>query len=235
MPKQTRLGDNAELYQPRKVQTEKEKLHDLTGKKRITYLWEYYRIHALVTIAVVGLASYIIYGIVTPDIETKLYVAIVNNSIDDQVLTDYAGKMTEYLQLNPEKENVLINSSFYFNSTPDYSMNMKQILTTMVSAQEIDVFIAPESEFKTHAYYGFFDKLSEQLPTDLYSAMTDRFYLSDLEDNPEKSVYGIYLTDTDLFKNNARNDDPYVLGIIANSKHKNNAIELIRYLFQSFP
>jgi ABC-type molybdate transport system substrate-binding protein len=75
------------------------------------------------------------------------------------------------------------------------------------------------------------DKLSDQLPTDVYSSLTDNFYISDLEEDKQKSVYGVYLTDTKLFKENANNEDPYVLGIIANSKHKANTVEFIRFLF----
>ena len=112
---------------------------------------------------------------------------------------------------------------------------MKQALTTFVAAAEVDVIIAPESEFESYAKLGFFDKLSDQLPTDLYSLLTDYFYISQLQEDPEKSVYGIYLSDTDLFKENANNTDPYIIGIVGNSKHKQNSIEFIRYLFHLYP
>lgn len=232
MSKQTRLGDSAEIYQPRRKLTEKEKLRDLPFKKKASYLWDYYRIHAIVFIAVIALTSYIIYTIVTPKVETKFYAAIINNTINEQVLMDYEANFSKHLQLDPTKEAVDFNSNFYFNND---TYNTRQVLSAYIATSEIDVIIAPESEFASYAKSGFMDKLSDQLPTDLYSSMTDRFYFSEVENDSESSAYGIFLTDSELFKNNTIDKDPFILGIITNSKHKENAVEFIRYLFQLYP
>jgi ABC-type molybdate transport system substrate-binding protein len=231
MPKETRLSEDAVIYQPREEQSEKEKLRDMPPGKRLSYLWEYYRVHALIAVGVIALTTYIIHSIATPDIKTQFYAAMINSTIDSEVLTGYQADFADYLQIDPETESIEFNSSFYFNDSNEYSMNMKQVLSTYVAAQEIDVIIAPESEFANYAYYGYMDKLSDQLPTDVYSSLTDNFYISDLEEDKQKSVYGVYLTDTKLFKENANNEDPYILGIIANSKHKANTVEFIRFLF----
>jgi hypothetical protein len=233
MPKQTKLGENAEIYQPRKKQTEREKLRELPTKKKITYLWEYYRVPAFVVIASVALISYIIYIMVSPKVETKLYAAIIDNTVNEQTLTEYQTAFAKHLNLDPKKEAVNFNSNFYFNGADE--VTSRQVLTTYIAAKEVDVIIAPESEFKNFAYYGYLDKLSNSLPTDLYSSMTNRFYISDSQDDKEKNAYGIYLTDSDLFKNNTDNSDPYVLGIVVNSNYKDNAVEFIRYLFHLFP
>ena len=95
-----------------------------------------------------------------------------------------------------------------------------------------DVIIAPESEFKSLAYAGAFSKLSDQLPTDIYSSLTDKFYLSNTESNAEQTPYGIYLADTKLFKDNKKNSERYIIGILANSHHTDNSIEFVRYLFK---
>jgi hypothetical protein len=231
MPKQTRLDEDAVIYQPRSEQSEKEKLSDMSFRNKLSYLWEYYKIHAIVTVAVIALSSYLIYTVATPNIEPQFYAVIINNSVEDAVIANYQADFANYLQLDPKTESVELNATFYFNTNSEYSMNMKQALTTYVSAQQVDVIIAPESEFASYAYYGYVDKLTDQLPTDVYSSLTDHFYISDLEEDPEKNVYGIYLSDTKLYAKNTNKDDPYILGIVANSKHKDNAVEFIRYLF----
>lgn len=234
MPKQTKLNEDAEIYQPRKQQSEKEKLRDMPFKKKLSYLWEYYRYHALVFVASVVLIIYVIYTIVKPNIETELYVALINNTFEDKVLADYKEKLAEHLALDPKKKEVTINSSFYFNGAGDYEMDMRQILITYVAAENVDIIIAPKSEFSGYAYHGFFSPLSDQLPTDLYSSLTNRYYISSQEEDPKEDSYGIILSDTDLFKNNAKftEEDPYVLGIVANSQHKENSVEFIRLLFE---
>lgn len=232
MSKQTRLNDDAFIYQPRQQLTEKEKLKNMSSKEKLVYLWEYYRIHVAVTIGIIALLSYIIYSIITPNIVTRFYAAFIDCSVDAEVLEKYRNDFSEYLELNPNTETVNFNTSFYLSSDSEYAMTMKQALVTYVSAQEIDVIIAPESQFSDYAYYGYFDKVSDQLPTDIYSNLTDYLYMSKTEENPVQYSYGIYLTETELFKPYQDASDPYVLGIVANSKHKENAIEFIRTLFR---
>ena len=54
---------------------------------------------------------------------------------------------------------------------------MRQAFAVYLAASELDVVIAPISEFANFVKYGFLTPLSEQLPTDLYSSLTDKFYL----------------------------------------------------------
>jgi len=231
MPKETRLEEDAVIYQPRQKLTEKQKLKDMSFQEKISYLWEYYRIHAAVAIAVIALIIYLIYELMTPDVKTQFYAAIINNTINDQVWDQYTTSFEDYLNLNPKTEDVQLNYNFYLNASSDYSMNMQQALSTYIAAGEVDVIIAPESSFKEYAYYGFMEKISDQIPTDLYASLTDNMYMSNTEEDAENNVYGIYLTDTKLFKENANNTDPYILGIIANSGHKENAAEFLRMLY----
>ena len=231
MPKETRLEEDAVIYQPRQKLTEKQKLKDMTFQEKVAYLWEYYRVHAIVIVGAIAFISYIIYEIITPNIETQFYAAIIDNSIGDEVWEQYDSEFSNYLDLDPEKSSIHLNYNFYLNSNSEYSMNMQQALSTYIAAGEIDVLIAPESTFREYAYFGFFDRISDQLPTDLYTSLADYVYVSDTEEVSEKNVYGIYLTDTKLFKENANNTDPYVLGILANAVHKENAAEFLRMLY----
>jgi hypothetical protein len=231
MAKQTVLDEDAIIYQPREKLTEKEKLGDMNFHDKVVYLWSYYKIHAIITIAVIALATYIIHNIVTPNVVTQFSVAMIDNAVPDEVIAEYKSEFATRLQLDPKLEDLDFNSSFYFNGSADYSSNMQSVLSTYVAASEIDVIIAPESEMANYAYYGFLDKLSDQLPTDIYATMTDNFYFSDQEEDSEQNAYGIYLTDTKMYQDYTNADDPFVIGIVTNSKHKTNAVEFIRFLF----
>ncbi len=231
MPKETRLDEDAVIYQPRQKLTEKQKLKEMSFQDKLSYLWEYYRIHAAVIIGVIALISYIIYEIITPNVENQLYVAVINNTISEEVWNQYSINTTEYLGLNLETEEIQLNYNFYLKSEDEYAMAMQQALTTYIAAGEVDVIIAPESTFKGYVYAGYFEKISNQLPTDLYTGLADYVFISDTEEVPEKNVYGIYLTDTKLFSENANNTDPYVLGILVNAGNKENAAEFLRMLY----
>ncbi len=232
MSKQTKLSEDAAIYQQRQELSEKDKLKDMSFRNKISYLWEYYKFHALITLLVIGFAIYFIYHLVTPKVETELYAAIINNTISDEIWEQYQTEVSDYLKLDPKTQDVIMNPAFYLNGSSEYAMNMQTALVTYVAAGDVDVMIAPESQFQQFTYKGFNDKLYDNLPTDLYSELTDYLYVTSTDEDPEESAYGIYLTDTDLFSKNAENTDPYILGIITNSNHKNNAIEFIRMLFK---
>lgn len=233
MPKNTRLDEDAAIYQERDNRTEKEKLRDMPWKARISHLWEYYRYHALFFIVLGIFLSYTIYSFMKPKIDTKLFTIIINNTIDPQIWDEYQLTLAEHLELDPELEDVVLNYSFYYNGTPDYESNMRQAFTIYAGASEIDVVIAPLSEFADYVEYGFFTPLSEQLPTDLYSSLTDKYYIAGTEDNPKPTAYGIYLEDTKLYREHSMptDDDPVLIGIVSNSPHRENSIEFIRHIF----
>lgn len=233
MPKQTKLDEQAEIYQPRKVQTEKEKLREMSFEDKLSYLWEYYKVHAAITVAVLALIIYIVYEIVTPDVKPQFYAAIINSALPAETTKAYGDEFAKYLELDPKTQNVFLNDEFYFSTDSEMASSMQQVLSTYVAAGEIDVIIAPESDFANFAYYSYMAKLSDELPTDVYSTLTDNFYITDTEEDSEKAAYGIYLDNSDLFKGLKYNGEPYVLGIIQNYSHIDNTVEFIKYLFKN--
>ncbi|NLJ96558.1 MAG: hypothetical protein GX321_05345 [Clostridiales bacterium] len=234
MSKNTRLEDDASIYQPRKESSENIKLKNMPFKKKLSYLWDYYKIQGLVIIAILAFAIYVIYEIRTPNAEIKLYTALINNTIHTEVWEEYEETMMDLLELDPATSQVYFNDIFYYNGTTDYAMNVRATFNLFIASADIDLVIAPQSEFINYVNLGILDKLSEQLPTDLYSSLTDKFYLSSTEENPKVQAYGIYLTDTKLFKDHSipTEGDPYIIGIAFNSRHKENATKFIRYIFK---
>lgn len=234
MPKKTRLDDDALIYQKQEQKSEKEKLKEMTLPQKISYLWEYYRYPALAVIAAIALISYIIYSMAKPKTATILEVAIINNTIEHEVWDEYAQKVSKYLDADPEREEVKLDYSYYFNGTSDYAANMRQLITLRLASAEVDAIIAPLSEFASYLDYGAFAPLSDLLPTDLYSSLTSKFFLTATEDNPKVDAYGIYVSDTKLYRENSfvsDENDPIILGITVNSKHKETTIDFIRLLF----
>jgi hypothetical protein len=232
MPKQTKLDEHAEIYQPRREQTEKEKLSEMNFQGKLAYLWEYYKIHAIATVTIIALVAYIVVQIVSPHVKPQLYAAILNSALDPTVLDQYKSDFSQHLALDPKRESVEFNSTFYMADNNELSATSQQVLSTYVATGEIDVIIAPESIFKEYTDNGYFAKLSDELPTDVYSSLTDSFLISDTSEDTEKNAYGIYLTNSDLFKNLTYNKEPYLLGILRNYTHKDNTVEFIKYLFK---
>ncbi len=232
--KDTVLDDTAEIYKQRQEQTVKQKLSEMTLKEKITYFNNYYRLTAIVVIAIVIAAVYLVYTILTPKPENILYAAVINSAVDDETAEALQADFGQTLGIDPETQEITIDTSFFLgddNNVSEYTLASQQKLVAYIYAGEIDVIIAPESVFSNYTYLGNFSKLTEQLPTDLCTALTDSFYHSATEDDPASSAYGIYLDGAKIYDNNGELIDKPVLGIVANSKYKHNAAEFVRFLF----
>ncbi len=234
--KDTTLDNSAEIYKPREQLTEKQKISEMTFREKLTYFNNYYRMKTVIIIAVVILAIYFAYSILTPSPETVLYAAVINNAIDEEAAAALTNDFGSHLEINPEKQEIMIDTSFYLGNgeKSEYTLGNEQKLVTYIYAKEIDVIIAPESVFANYAYNGTLCKLSDQLPADLCNTLADSFYYVNSSDNANEGAYGIYLDNASVKGSLADPADRLVLGIVTNSKYKPNAVEFIRYLFKLY-
>lgn len=232
MAKQTRLSDSAEIYKPREEKTERQKIKNMTFKEKITYFNDYYRTKTIVSIAIIGFIIYLAYTIMGPRTETVLYIASLNGAIDydsGNILTE---EIENYLGIDTEQEEVFVDTSMYLDGTSEYTSSNYEKLSTFLMAKQIDIIIADEETFAKYANLGYFCKLSDQLPTQLFSKLSDHFYLSSTEEDANNSAYGIYLETSSLYGEDYTFYKRPVLGIVVNSEFKENSISFIEYLFE---
>lgn len=232
--KESALDDNASIYAPREEKSEKQKLKDMNLSEKLSYFKSYYLAKTIIGLVVIGLAVYLIYTIASPKPDTVLDTAIVNYPFSDETVDKITTDMNERLKLDANKENIMIDASYYLGSGSDnseYSIGTQQKLSTYMYAGELDVIIAPESLFQSYVTAGFFAKLTDILPTELLTTLSDSIFESTTEDTTVAGAYGIYLDNTDLFKESSNAADRPVLGILVNSKNSDNGVEFLKYLF----
>lgn len=233
--KQTRLDDNASIYERRNPKSERQKLSEMNGREKWQYFKDYYFKKTVISVLLISLVGYFLYTVLSPKPETVLHIACANYQFSKEQIEQLEQEVADYLGINPNTQEVLFDPS-YILSDFDYSSAEK--LSVLAFARELDVLIVPESKFQEYAFSGSLWSLSDQLPTDLYSALSDKFYLSQLRQDEESYenatgpsyVFGIYLDEVELFKNYPT-EDPPVLGIVLSGENNENAVEFIRYLF----
>lgn len=233
--KQTRLDDNASIYERRNPKSERQKLSEMNGKEKWQYFKDYYFKKTIVSVLLISLVGYFLYTVLSPKPETVLHIACANYQFSEEQIEQLEQEVADYLGIDPNTQDVLFDPS-YILSDFDYSSAEK--LSVLAFARELDVLIVPESKFQEYAFSGSLWSLSDQLPTDLYSALSDKFYLSQLRQDEESYedatgpsyVFGIYLDEIELFKDYPT-EDPPVLGIVLSGENNENAVEFIRYLF----
>ncbi|HCL02189.1 MAG TPA: hypothetical protein DHW61_07170, partial [Lachnoclostridium phytofermentans] len=202
------------------------------------YFKQYYLKKLLATLVLIGFVSYFLYDVLSPKPETVLSVAMVNYPLAEETKAQFENDLNELLDVNPETQRILIDTSYDLNN---YDYASAQKLSVYSISGELDLFIAPESQFVKYAFSNSLTPLTDALPTDVYSALSDRLFscrtrLNDEEYPSEaqgpEGVYGIYAEDLPMFKAyKGYMQDPPVIGIIVTSKNSENAVTTIRHLY----
>lgn len=231
------LDDSADIYKPREEKSEKEKLKEMTPKEKWVYFNHYYRNKLIAFIGIAAFVIYLGYSIFAPKPVNKLYVAIINGSVNQESVELLRKDFADYIQLDAKTETLTIDNSFYLgtNGLGEYSYANEQKLSTYIFAGEIDIIIAPEKDMENYAKLGTLIKITDQLPTNMVTKFADNFfYGAEVDDDVIGPTfpYGIYLDDTVVYDNSDKIMEKPVLGIVANSQNDETAIDFIRYIFQ---
>ena len=231
MAKDTRLEESAEIYKKRKNVPEKQKLKDMTRKEKIQYFNDYYRNKTVIGVIILAALVSILYTVFSAKPETILYAAIINDSLDEDKKNELTSDFAEKAQIDLDSKEIIVDSSFFISDeNPSASMASEQKLMVYTSANDIDVIITDEEQFKHYQSQGFFDDLSENLPEDLYSKLGDSFYLVNDTKDDSINAYGIYLDGSKVYKETGSVIEKPVIGILANSENKEYGVKFIRYL-----
>ncbi len=236
--KQTRLSDDASIYERREPQTDKQKWSELHGKEKLTYFKDYFLVRILVIIAVLAFVGYFLYTALAPKPESILSVAVADYSYYSDMFTDLQNSFSDYIDIDTEKQSITIDSSYYMSDSTSV-----QKISVYFFAGDLDVFIAPEDDFINYVHNGYLTELSEQLPNDLFSQLSNQFLQGEVIDTDvdgtelsrtETGVYGVYLDSLPCFQTYQVEGKRPVIGIVSTSNYMENAAEFIDYLFNVY-
>ncbi|HEX3077417.1 MAG TPA: hypothetical protein VHQ24_11195 [Lachnospiraceae bacterium] len=233
MAKETKLNDEAGIYQRRAKQTEKQKMKDMSPKERLSYINMYYKKPIIIgCIIVVALCS-LLYSVFSPKPEDILNVAVVNDYMEEDKQGAFVDSLKDYLQIDSDKQQINFDATYYVSNTTsaELSSSSQQKIMTYVAAKQLDVIIADEDYFKRLCNAGYFCDLAEQLPADMYSYLSDSYFISTTDESTEQNTYGIYLDKSAVYKSTGSVLDKPILGIVANSPNKDYAQSFIKFLF----
>lgn len=237
MAKETRLSDSANIYSRRRqTKTEKQKLSEMTFREKLHYFNDYYRNRSIViVIAAIAVIS-ILHTIFSPKPEIALYAAVVNDYLEEDASKALSNDFFQKAGFKKNKQEVVIDTGYnMLGGTSSATMASEQKFTTYLFANTIDVVITDEAQFSTYAKAGYFTNLADELPTDVYSKLSDSFYLANESESNQMKAFGIYLDKSQVYKKTGTIIEKPVIGIVAGSKQKENAVTFIEYLFQLHP
>lgn len=240
--KKTSLKDNAEIYKKRAdEESDRARLKKMNKKQKFSYFLTYYLPKLLIFAAVAALAFFLLWSDVFHKRNMILRCAILNEAVNDAVLTEFADAFTASIGEDPDKTA----ASFYVYYThsdfaAEIGANAANDLTEISSrivAADLSCMIANESDGRNYLDGGFFLKLDEFLTKEEYEALKPYFYSVPEGEKIPAGAYGLYLDKSPLYqelvKDVKKPVEKPILSVISNSEEEDREYtkKLIRYLF----
>lgn len=234
--KETRLKEDAAIYSKRQDnKSEKEKWSNLSSHEKVQYFKDYYLKFVIAGALILAFIIWFLYSIFKPKPETMLTVTLINSTMTDEASEALSSQLSSYLDIDTEKQEIFIDTSLFLDdeNPSEATMASEQKMVAYAFSGELDIIIAQEDVFERYAKQGYFINLAEALPSNLYSQFNDTFYMTRAEDDTEDIPYGISIAGYERFENLESYIQNPVIGIMANTKHKSNAVDTIQWFTET--
>lgn len=151
----------SDLTAKEKRQLEWEKIKNMNWKERIEHIWLYYKVHMVLLLVIICFIALIFEAIENSKYETMLNVTVINSGIQDP--DGLEKDFREYIGDNEKYHDFVVDANYYLTGEEGIDYNYVMKLTTMVGAEEIDVFIANQEEYEKYDEMNAFIPMDELL------------------------------------------------------------------------
>ena len=233
-------NDTSEIYQKRTDETNREDIANLSVKGKWQQFKDYYLKNVIIAVVIVAI---LVVGIVQAATkkQTALYVAIQHDALDEETITAFQKAIEDYLEVNTGREVVTI----------DVASN-DQKLQTYFYAGTADILITDEESFKTwgQSEYFYASDIDKQVAfykdyDEKYLYSTEYITSKDIRDNKTSDVAdtkasdttkhncGLYLTDSDKYRQIGGQLEKPVIGIATTTEHLTDAKKFTKYMMDN--
>ena len=206
-------------------------LKGMSKKEKAEYIWEYYKIHIIVTIVTIFIVGTFINSQITK-IDYVFNLTMIGNIVDENKSNDLEKQLTKIVVKNgEERKQATVDCISLDGSSSDKSSMSNQYMQkfiAQISAGELDVVVLDKNLFESLVKQNIFFKLGSLSQLDLASIKNEKIEAKGKDNN--KGVYGISVENTKVFKNMGFDTHNKVIGIISTSKQKSKAILVLKWL-----
>lgn len=214
------------------VETERQKMKEMSFQDKLWYIWEYYKFHIGGVIIAVLVLYVVASSIYNSTIHPGLYCVIVNNYSSEELNTSILEQdFHDYMNFG-KKQPVYVESMFisYGDDATEYSYASMAKISALVASRDLDVLITDKENIDHYASMDGLSDLTQTLPADVLSAVEDRLVYSAGSTGQSVPV-SLDISGTSLADTMHLSKDACGLTLLDNSTHKDTAIALIRYIF----
>ena len=214
-----------------KVKEEISKLKQLTFRKKLEYIWDYYKPLLAGIIGIVILVCVVVQIVRGSQMVTELSVALVNSQDMGEGSEALKREFTAYSGLNGKNQEVELDSSYVINLNGGDQMTAgsQAKLMAVISAEALDVTVMPENIYVNYLNAGMYQDLAQALGEEFLEANRQICVTGNQEDGGGEKVYGLRLLGNEKLES-LYGTEPVVLSIVANTKNTKNAAKFVQYL-----
>ncbi len=214
----------------------KEKFMQMSIKGKAAHIWEYYKIHIIIAVALIAAALSIINAVfINP--APKLFAGICLYGIQesDNFMKELSSSLTEAVV--PEGENKEVRCSAFYESESDSTVGLYlgQKFDVLIMAKELDIIIADKKEFEDLVNYGYIVNLDEFLDTDFINGYAEKEMVlngTNIEDST-KRPYGICIKNSSVISGSRNmNGDSIYMGFVRNSENGENSVKTFKEILK---
>ncbi len=233
LQKKTALDDDASIYNADREQTEKQKWEGMDKGQRRQYFADYYLRRLLCILGAAAAVVFLFWHFVKPADETVLYVAVVDESLDKEMLREMTEELNERFGADGKHRKILIDDTFFMK---DDALTRMEVY---LHSRQLDAVIADEAVWRELAGYGFFKELAGE-PGDTYEFLEAKGYL-DSEDitfedrevgKGEPAPYGVSLAGSGRFGEMTEYMEHPVFAVAQGTKNEARAMDFLEYLME---
>lgn len=226
-PDFSKAGEDSALYQKSENKTERQKLNELHGSDKAVYLLQYYGFKALLVVAVVGVAAFLIiqHFVQKQPAMTIMAVNAIQMADNPVEKSDYYNDFLNENGIDTSRNEVVVSSGFGASPDKDDSVSTQniQMIQNRFMTQSVDVFLSDYDFFYSMGEFDYFADVREYLSDEELETYKNRIvYVKSVETGTEYPV-GIQLSDNAWIDRTKWYPDGCVIGIAAGSQNRNLA------------
>lgn len=222
---------------PQENPFQKEEVHfkDLDRKKKLSFIWDYYKWPIIVVIGLVITLAISLPQLIENSKEIVLYSAFVNTQLSDtNEIHPLLQEFAEEKEIDLDGKRMMLDCSMIINheNPSNFSMECSQKLTAMFSAKKLDVVVADKETYENYEVFGVYEDLEKLMDEEFIEKYKDKLVYSSTNDSNEKHAYAIEVTDSKVLQEYKAYLVPAYFSIAVNAQHPENAVEFLEYLME---
>ncbi|MGI6006189.1 MAG: hypothetical protein ACOX8E_01695 [Ruminococcus sp.] len=219
------------------LEQEKNKLKGLSRRKKLEYVWQYYKLWLIGGAALLFLCVYFAIHLVNANRETYLYVGFVNTYAEVENGSGFWKKYIADAGVDTGKVNVIFDKEIFFDMTKgDVTGNhYYEKLVVLIDSQTLDAVVMEPDNLKELGANGRLMDLNNEKTAFLMEKYKDKLITTvvEEEDGTIRNVpVGIDLSDSILMTEEKIYTEGCALGISSQIKHVDAVEEFLEYLLQ---